>query len=190
MNVDDHDSADQLLRLATDDTAIHQDAAEWFVRQGAAAAPVLVRGLDNDRLGFVCQWRILLVLRRLALPDTLPAIIGAFRRALATNNPIVLPGALEALAAFDTNEAMSALIAALDSANPNTVNHAAGLLADKGGCRVENALSALLDRDVVAVRDTGVRALLSLGTGSARETLRRHRAREQDPSVLKLLAGL
>ena len=184
------DSADQLFRLASDETAIHQDAAEWFVRQGAGAVPVLVRGLDNDRLGFVGQWRILLVLRRLALPDTLPAILGAFRRALATNNPIVLPGALEALAVFDADEAMSALIAALDSADSDTVNHAAALLADKGGRRIENALSALLERDAVGVRQSGVSALLKLGTSSARETLRRHRTSEQDPAVLKLLAGL
>jgi HEAT repeat protein len=180
----------QLLRLASDNTAGHQDAAQWFLEQGAAAAPDLVRALDNDRLGFVGQWRVLLVLRRLALPETLPAILDAFRRALAANNPIVLPGAMEALAAFDSEDAIAALIDALASTDPDTVNHAAALLADKGGRRVENALTGLLDRDAVPVRQSGVSALLKLGTNSARETLRRHRTREQDPAVLKLLAGL
>mgnify|MGYP003693608701 CR=1 FL=1 len=70
-------------------------------RRSAAAAPGSAAGLDDARLGGVGHWRILLVLRELKLTSTLPAILKAFRAALARDNPIVLPGALEALAVFD-----------------------------------------------------------------------------------------
>src|SRR5262245_22715633 len=119
------DAHDQLIRLASDDAGIYQDAWRWFLAQGAASAPDLVRGLDDPRLGSVCHWRILLVLRELALPSTLPAIVTAFRTALATGNAIVLPGAMEALAVFQSEEAESALISALASPDPDVVNHAA-----------------------------------------------------------------
>jgi HEAT repeat protein len=184
MRHDDLD--DQLFRLASDNAGIYEDARRWFLAQGAAAAPGLAAGLDDARHGGVGHWRILLVLRELKLTSTLPAILKAFRAALARDNPIVLPGALEALAVFDENEAWAALISALDSEDPDVVNHAAALLAGKGGTRAEDAIAGLLDRTDARRRQSAVHALLQIDSGSARETLRRHRDQERDPSVLAL----
>lgn len=178
---------DQLLRLASDDARIYQDAWRWFLAQGASAAPALVEGLDDARLGGVGHWRILLVLRELKLPSTLPAIVKAFRASFARNNPIVLPGAMEALAVFDGEEAWSALESALGSTDADVVNHAAALLAGKGGRRAEDAIAGLLKSPQTRWRQSGVSALLQIDTDSAREVLRRHRQREQDEAVLALL---
>jgi HEAT repeat protein len=181
---------EQLIRLASDEASVYRDAWRWFLAQGSPIATPLAQALDNERLGSVGHWRILLVLRELAVPSTLPAIVTAFRRALAQNNPIVLPGAMEALAAFDSDDALSALIAALDAPDPDTVNHAAALLARKGGRRAEDAVATLLNREAVAIRQAAVSALLKVDSESAREILRRHRSREIHPAVLKLLSGL
>ena len=47
------------------------------------------------------------------MPSTLPAILAAYRSAVATGNVIVLPGALEALAVFDDDEAWERSAAAM-----------------------------------------------------------------------------
>jgi HEAT repeat protein len=188
MTHDDPD--DQLLRLASDDARIYQDAWRWFLAQGASAAPALVAGLDDARLGGVGHWRILLVLRELRLPSTLPAIVKAFRASFARDNPIVLPGAMEALAAFDAEEAWSALESALGSTDADVVNHAAALLAGKGGRRAEDAIAGLLESPETRWRQSGVSALLSMNTESARAILRRHRQHERDQAVLALLRQL
>lgn len=176
----------QLDRLATDEPMIYQDAWRWFVEQGPAVAPTLVDGLSQPALGGVCHWRILLVLRELRLPSTLPAILTAFDAALAADNPIVLPGALEALAVFDDEAAWAALIRALGADDTDTVNHAAALLAHKGGRRAEEAIATLLRRPERAARQSAVAALSRIDSDHARDILARHRAQERDPDVLKL----
>ena len=181
------DPDEQLFRLASDDQRSYDDARRRFLSQGPAIAAALVKGLDDKRLGDVGHWRILLLLRELRVPSTLPAVLKAFRAALASRNWIVLPGALEALAAFDSDDALHALIAALDSGDADTVNHAAALLGDKKSKRAEDALVALLTRDDAAFRQSGARALLKIDSDSARNVLEQHRAKEKDPGVLKLL---
>ena len=83
----------QLVRLASDNTVIYEEARRWYLSLGPSAAGALVEGLRDRKLGSVCHWRILLILREFALPSTLPAILEAFRAALDQKDPIVLPGA-------------------------------------------------------------------------------------------------
>src|ERR1044071_4711467 len=130
-----HSPEEQLIRLASDNTSIYQDAWRWFLDQGPSIAPVLIAGLDDSDLGSVCHWRILLILREFAVPSTLPAVLKSFRRALERKDVIVLPGAIEALAVFKTEEALSALISVLQSGEIDDVKHAAALLGDVGGDR-------------------------------------------------------
>lgn len=124
---------EQLFRLASDDARMYEDARRWFLEQDPSIASALVEGLDDASLGSVGQWRILLLLRELALPSTLPAILKAFRSALAAENWIVLPGAMEALAIFDSEDAIAALQEAANSGDPDTANHAAALLSGRRG---------------------------------------------------------
>lgn len=181
---------DQLIRLASDAASIYDDARRWFLSGGPSVVPILVEGLDEPRLGSVAHWRILLLLRELALPSTLPAIVKAFRAALQEKNPIVLPGAMEALAVFDDDEAMSALLSVLGSGDADFVNHAAVLLGDKGGKRTIDALSVLLTDQDARARQSAVRGLLKIHTDPVREILTKHRTTEKDPGVLKILSGL
>ena len=180
------DVFEQLVRLADHTPGIYQDAWRWFLAQGTAGVPGLVEGLDDPRLGAVCHWRILLVLRELRVASTLPAILAAYRSAVATGNVIVLPGALEALAVFDDDDAWEALTSALDLRDPDAVSHVAVLLAHKGGPRAEQAIAKLLARPDMRSRQAGVAALLRIDSDAARATLARHRAIETDPDVLKL----
>jgi HEAT repeat protein len=183
------EASEQLGRLASDHQPMYEDARRWFLEQGEAAAAHLVEGLDDPGLGSVGHWRILLVLRELRAASTLPAILKAFRKAFDQDNPIVLPGAMEALAVFDDEAARSALISALASSDPDTVNHAAALLAQAGGRSAEQAIAGLLGRASPAFRQSAVSALLKMNTPSAREILERHRQKEQDPAVLKLFGS-
>lgn len=186
----------QLDRLASDAASIYEDAFRWFRAQGPAAAPTLHRGLGDRTLGSTGRWRILLLLRELALPSTLPAVMSAFREALAESNPVVLPGAMEALAAFDSDEAISALVSVLDSGNADFVNHAAVLLGDRvaaqgnGAPHAQAALADLLARPDAAARASAARGLIRAGTPSAIESLRRQRVTETDRRVLELLKGV
>jgi HEAT repeat protein len=181
---------DQLIRLASDAASIYDDARRWFLSRGQSIVPVLVEGLEDKRLGSVGHWRILLLLRELGLPSTLPVILKAFHAALEEKNPIVLPGAMEALAIFDSDEAMSALISVLGSGDADFINHAAVLLGDKGGKRALDALTTLLPDQNPRVRQSAVRGLLKIHTDVAREILRQHRRIEKDPGVLKLIGDL
>jgi HEAT repeat protein len=181
---------DQLIRLASDSPGIYQDAWRWFVSGGASIVPILVEGLGDERLGSVAHWRILLILRELALPSTLPTILEAFHAALRQRNPIVLPGALEALAVFDDEDAMSALVSALRSGDEDIVNHAAVLIGDKGGSRAVEVLSRLLTDQSPRLRQSAVRGLSKIDTDAAIEILRKHRSSEKDPGVLALMRSL
>jgi HEAT repeat protein len=179
-----HDPEQQLIRLASDNTAIYQDAREWFFDQGPSIVPVLVEGLERSDLGSVAHWRILLLLREFALPSTLPAILKAFRRALDTRNFIVLPGAMEALAVFKNDEALSALISVLQSGEIDDVKHAVALLGEWGSDRAAEALIVLLDHPEAGVRKSAVKALSRNTTASVEEALKHHGDREKDPDVL------
>lgn len=181
------DGDDQLARLASDDTRTVDDARRWFRAAGAVAAPVLVHGLGDTLLGGVAHWRILVLLGELALPATLPAILERFTAALMADDPIVLPGALEALAAFDAAEALSALQTALRQGGPDTVNHAAALLAARPDAAAERALVAELSSPTTDTRASVVRALLTRHTPTARAALSAHKSRERDRAVLALL---
>lgn len=165
---------DQLVRLASDDKPIYQSAWRWFLDQGPAIAPVLVSGLDDPDLGSIAHWRILLVLREFALPSTLPAVLKAFRSAFERTDVIVLPGALEALAAFKTDEALEALISVLQSGADDDVIHVAGLLANRGDDRATPALISLLDHRDESVRKSATKALQKINTPLAQEALQRH----------------
>jgi HEAT repeat protein len=176
----------QLVRLADHTPSAYKGAWQWFLAQGPSVAPALAEGLADDALGGICHWRILLVLRDLRVPSTLPAILRAYRTAASTGNVIVLPGALEALSAFDDEEAWAALVSALDLRDADAVSHAAVLLAHKGGPRAEEAIARLLAHAEPALRQAGVAALSRIASESARAILTRHRATENDPDVLKL----
>jgi HEAT repeat protein len=183
-----HTPEQQLFRLASDHTGIYQDARQWFFDQGPSIVPVLIDGLDKSELGSVAHWRILLLLGEFALPSTLPAILKAFRQALETKNFIVLPGAMEALAVFKNNdEALAAVISVLQSGELDDVKHAAALLGDWGSDRAAEALIDLLDHPDAGVRKSAVKALLKIDTPKAKEALKQHRDREQDPDVLALI---
>jgi HEAT repeat protein len=178
---------EQVARLASDNEFIYKDAWRWFLAQGPAASQVLIQGLADSSLGSVCHWRILLVLRELALPSSLPAILRSFRLALAQNDAIVLPGAMEALAAFHTEEVIDALASVVKGGEIDDVKHAVALLGKMGGSYAVKSLAAFLDHRQAEVRKGVVRALLSANTASAREALDRHRSRENDPAVLAVM---
>jgi HEAT repeat protein len=181
------DPEQQLIRLASDNESIYQDAWQWFVSQGPLALSTLEQGLEDDGLGSVGHWRILLVLRQLALPSTLPAILKSFRLAQQRRDPIVLPGALEALAVIHTPEAFAALVSVLQSGTTDNVKHAAALFGQMGGVAAETALSGLLSHEQATVRKSAVEALLKINTATARQALTAHRRRETDPDILALI---
>lgn len=181
-------SADQqLIRLASDHESIYQDAWRWFLGQGTLAVSALLQGLEERSLGSVAHWRILLILRELALPSTLPAILKSFRLALERGDPIVLPGAMEALAVFHTQEAVVALASVFQRGTIDNMKHAAALLGDIGGTLALEPLIALLNHEQAEARKTAVKALLKINTASAREALEQHRGRETDPKVRALI---
>ena len=176
----------QLMRLADHTPSTYQSAWRWCLAQGPPIAPALAEALRDEGLGNVAHGRILLVLRDLRVPSTLPAVLSAYRTAVSTRNVIVLPNALEALSAFDEEEARTALESALQIDDMDAVSHAAVLLAHKGGPRAEQAIAGLLARPEMRARQAGVHALLRIDSDRAREILARHRAQERDPEVLKL----
>lgn len=180
----------QLVRLASDNGAIYKDAWRWFLAQGPAVASVLVRGLKDSGLGSVCHWRILLVLRELALPSTLPAILERFRLALEQRDPIVLPGAMEALSVFKTDDGVAALGSVLQRGEIDDMKHAASLLGDMGGDVAVKSLAAFLNHPQAGVRKSAVKALLKANTPSAREALKQRRRGETDPDVLALINSM
>src|SRR4051812_31357419 len=95
-----------LSELGNDSPGIWESAAARLAERGAAALPVLERGLNDDRLGSVTHWRMLLVLRELAREESIPLIRTALRRALTRRDSTVIHGAMEALAAFRAPEAV------------------------------------------------------------------------------------
>ena len=123
-----NDALAQLDRLTSDNQATYDDARRWFVGCGAECAEVLTGGLTDTRLGLQTQARILSILGELALPSTWPAVFARFRTALDVDDVVVLPVAMDALAAFRWDEARIALIDVLSHPDPDRVRHAVFLL--------------------------------------------------------------
>jgi HEAT repeat protein len=177
----------QLIRLASDNTSIYQAARQWFLDQGPSITSILIGGLEDADLGSVAHSRILWLLQQFELPSTLPAVLKTFQRALDHKDFIALPAAMEALAAFKSEEALSALISVLQAGEIDDVTHAAALLGDWGGDRATKALIALLDHPDAGVRKSAVQSLLRINTAATQEALERQRIRETNPDVLALI---
>jgi HEAT repeat protein len=107
----------QLMALASDARIARDAAARWFLAQGEQGIALLLRGLQEDRLGLMAHRRILLILGELGREETIPVIREALHRALQRDDPIVRSGAMEALAAFYAPEAVRELEALLDHPN-------------------------------------------------------------------------
>lgn len=177
----------QLFRLASDSSAIYQDAWRWFVDQGPSIAPDLAAGLANHALGSVAHWRILLILCQFAVPSTFLAIREMLRQAIENKNPIVIPGAIEAVAAFPEADAVPALEFVLRNGEIDDVQHAATMLGNFGSSRAVALLGECLNHPETSVRKSAVRALLAANTSAALEFLRAHRDNEPDPEVRALI---
>lgn len=154
----------QLIRLASDNRAIYQDAREWFFAQGPSIVPILIEGLERSELGSVAHRRMLMLLQEFALPSTQPAILKVLRRALETKNVIVLSGAMEAVAVYKNDEALSALISVLQAGELDDVKHAVALLAGWNSDRAVVALTDLLDHPDAGVRKSAENALSQINT--------------------------
>jgi HEAT repeat protein len=179
----------RLVDLASDAADLYEASRAWFLEQGAAAVPLLVRGLQDDRLGSVGHWRILLVLRELRRDEALPAIRAAFRRALDRRDPIVLPGAMEALARFSTPETAAELIALLGDPDADLVKHAAALLGLMGDPAAVGPLARLLEGENASIRFAAARALVQLNLPDARAALERHLPKEPDAEVRAVITS-
>lgn len=178
---------EQLVNLAADRPQIYQPAQDWFLQQGEKIVPQLVQGLEDESLGSVCHWRILLLLKHFAQEETIPAILKALRLALDRRDPIVLPGAMEALAVFRTSVATSALIALLQDDNLDIVKHAAALVGQTGDSNVIEPLLRLLSSKNPSIRYSAARGLTQLDDPSVRATLKRHLESETDLEVRELI---
>jgi HEAT repeat protein len=177
----------RLIDLASDHPGSYESAGAWFLRQGPPIAPALAAALDNPDLGAIAHWRILLLLRQFADPGTLPAILRVLRSAAARRDPIVLPGAMEAAAAFRDPEAAQALIELLQHPDPDTVKHAAVLAGGTGDARAFEPLLRLLANPSPLIRYSAAKGLIALGGPAVQDSLRRHLESETDPEVRALI---
>jgi len=177
----------KLFDLASDSPGLQKAAHAWFVQQGPEVAPALADALEDARLGSTGHWRILRLLQHYAREETLPAVLKAFHRALAPYDPIVLPGAMEALAAFRAPAATDALIALLGESNLDIVKHAAALLGHTGDSNAVEPLVRLLGSDNPSLRYSATRGLIRLDSQSARAALDRHLESETDSEVRELI---
>ena|SRR5256885_1530073 len=179
----------QLVNLASDVPDIYEAARNWFIRQGPEITTALVQGLDDDRLGSVCHWRILLLLRYFAKEETLAAILKVLQRSLQQRNFTVLSGAMEAIAVFHNAEVTRALIELLQDKDPDIVKHAASLLGRVGDMSASEPLIALLASSDPFIRYSAVRALIQLGGSTARTALVRHLESETDSEIRELIVS-
>jgi len=186
---DDEIIQQMLVDLASDAPGVYEAAEAWFLQQGLAMVPALLSGLENELLGSVCHWRILLILREFAEEKTLLAILKAFERALRDGDPIVLPGAMEALAVFHAREAVDALIGLLSEDDADIVRHAAGLLGDMGDEIAVKPLLELLENEDPSIRYSASRALIRFDSTSVRKALEEHLEGEVDLEIRGLLTS-
>ncbi len=180
----------QLIDLASDVPGIYEAARAWFIQQEPGIVPALVQALDNDRLGSVCHWRILLLLRYFAQEETLPALLKVLHRSLQRRDYIVLPGAMEAIAVFHKPEAVNALIALLKERDSDIVKHAATLLGQTGDMNASKALIDLLTSSDSFIRYCAAKALIQLGGPSNIVVLKQHLTHETDAEVRNLIVEM
>ncbi|CAN7510880.1 HEAT repeat domain-containing protein [Variovorax sp. LjRoot84] len=177
----------QLMDLASDAWAIHDAARRSFIAQGAQGIPLLLDGLEDERLGLMAHRRILLILGELGVEQTIPVIRAALHRSLRRDDPIVRSGAMEALAAFRTPEAVGELVALLDHPNPDVVKHAAMLAGHTRAPAVLAPLRQLLASDDASRRHAAAVGLIRMDDAAARAALSEHLARETDDEVRTLI---
>jgi HEAT repeat protein len=178
---------EQIVNLAADRPQIYQPAQKWFLQQGEKIVPLLVQGLEDESLGSVCHWRILVLLQYFAQEETIPAILQALRTALERRNHIVIPGAMEALAVFSAPETIRMLIELTQESDPDIVKHAAALLGKTGDAAAAEPLLRLLGSDNPSIRYSAVRGLIQLEDPSVRTALKRHLEIETDVEVRELI---
>jgi HEAT repeat protein len=179
----------KLVDLASDTLQVYEAARAWFVAQGPAIVTVLIEGLEDEGLGSVGHWRILLLLRHFAQASTLPAILRTLRQAASRGDPIVLPGAMEAAAVFRTREASQAMMELLQDRDPDTVKHAAMLVGGMGDREAIVRLANLLRNDSASIRYSAAKGLISAGGREVQDVLSRHIGGETDPEVRALIAA-
>lgn len=179
---------ERLVDLASDIPEIYETANAWFLRHGIECASVLINALDDESLGSICHWRILLLLRHFPEEKKLVSVIlKALRRALQSNDPIVLPGAMEALAVFRTPEAMDVLVGLLQENDLDVVKHAAVLLGQTDDTSAIEPLLHMMHHDNPSIRYSAASALIQLGGPSVHAVLRQHLQKEVDPEVRELI---
>lgn len=182
------DSPDpELLELASDAPGAWQEAAARVRARGLDALPLLERGLKDDRLGSTAHWRILLVLRELALKESLAVVRTALQRALVRGDWAVTTGAMETLAALRTPEAVDELLPLLAHPDLDVAKYAAVLAGKTGDRRAGEPLLHLLQSPSASLRYAAASGLAELADPTLRAALERHLAGEQDPEVRERL---
>jgi HEAT repeat protein len=177
------------MALASDAWAAHDAARRSFLAQGVQGIPLLLSGLEDERLGLMAHRRILQILGELGREETIPAIRAALHRSLGRDDPIVRAGAMEALAAFRAPEAVGELIALLDHPNPDVVKHAAMLAGHTRAPAALAPLRRLLASDDASRRHAAAVGLIRMDDSAARAALSEHLARETDDEVRTLIGA-
>lgn len=177
----------ELLELASDAPGAWQEAAARLCERGVDALPLLERGLHDDRLGSTAHWRILLVLSELGREESLAMVRAALRRALARGDWAVITGAMEALAALRSPEAVDELLPLLAHDDPDVAKYAAVLAGKTGNRRAAEPLLRLLQSTNVSLRYAAATGLAELADPTTRAALERHLAGEQDAEVRQRL---
>ena len=177
----------QLMALASDARASHDAARLSFLAQGARGVPLLLKGLEDERLGLMAHGRILRILGALGRQDTIAPIRAALRRALDRDDPIVRAGAMEALACFRTSEAVGELIALLDHPNKDVARRAAVLAGQTRAPAVLVPLHRLLESDDASLRHAAAVGLIGMDDAAARAALGGHLAQETDDALRTLI---
>ncbi|MEW6732878.1 MAG: hypothetical protein AB1489_16250, partial [Acidobacteriota bacterium] len=162
----------QLIDLASDRPELYQAAYTWFTQQGPAITSALVQGLDNEYLGSVGHWRILLLLQHFAQKETLPAILKTLQRALSRRNNVVIPAAMEAITVFHTPVVTNTLIDLLQDNDLDIVKQAAVLLGKTDDLNAIEPLLNLLGSNDPTIRYRAVRGLSQLNYPLAQEALK------------------
>src|SRR5262245_47005753 len=152
----------QLIDLASDRPELYQGAHSWFIRRGPEIATALMDALHDDELGSVGHSRILRLLAELADEQALPEIVRTLTRALERRDHIVIPAAMNSLAAFRAPETTNTLIGLLTESDLDIIKHAAGLLGQTGDVNTIEPLSRLLSAADASIRYSAARALVQL----------------------------
>lgn len=179
--------AAELMNLASDAAPAFESARRTLLAQGERAIPMLLAGLEDARLGSIAHGRILRILGELGRDETLPAIRGVLRRSLRDGDPIVRSAAMEALAGFQSEQAVHELIALFDHPVARVAGYAA-VLAGQTRMRAALApLQGLLASPDASLRYAAAVGLIRLNDAQARQLLSAHMLREHDAEVRELI---